>query len=648
VYAQFTPDDRQLAATTFTRNFDKVTCKEYLTSDNDEKVIAGLLSVSHSEDTAFVRLITLLPVEKFAREICFTLGQLGPCSGSTQYLEKLFHLKGNDPLINYYALIALGKTGDSTVAKELISEYNSADDKSGFNGISLTLYYLFTNGKIQANDARTILEKELQSSSSRQFEAAFSLYRVGPSPEEKELIVNKLRQLLNGRIVSEITERPIPYLLACLRKLQYFPDNYDLLVQLKSINDFQSRVEAIRSSAYYKFKNRTELDNYLSYLSDDNKNITREAASSLKNLKLDEELNNYLKLKMEEMLNSRAEMEKYTKGEILLSYLVLFPENFNEMFAGFSRGDIDVLYIYKACAIYKSSAEALKFLSESYLKEDLKGRLAILESILNFNQTTDETSSILYSALNSEEPALISSAADGIDSTFISGNKDSLSTIIKRQTESNLNNADYIESLISLETLAGKISDELQKSVLNQLTGSRLYSIKKFVVTSTGKSIHSISRDIDNFDEFWKNAFEYKCAEIITEKGSFTISFLSEYAPITAGNFCYLASRGFFNGQIFHRVVPGFVIQGGDPGGTGWGGPGYEITSEFSPVEYNNGIAGMASAGKDTEGSQWFITTGSYPHLDGRYTIFAEVLTGSDVVEKITQDDKILNIKLNR
>jgi cyclophilin family peptidyl-prolyl cis-trans isomerase len=95
-------------------------------------------------------------------------------------------------------------------------------------------------------------------------------------------------------------------------------------------------------------------------------------------------------------------------------------------------------------------------------------------------------------------------------------------------------------------------------------------------------------------------------------------------------------------------VVPGFVIQGGDPTGTGWGGPGYEITSEFSPLEYNRGIVGMASAGKDTEGSQWFVTTGNYPHLNGRYTIFAEVLKGMDVVEKIKQDDKILSVNLLR
>ncbi len=96
----------------------------------------------------------------------------------------------------------------------------------------------------------------------------------------------------------------------------------------------------------------------------------------------------------------------------------------------------------------------------------------------------------------------------------------------------------------------------------------------------------------------------------------------------------------------FHRVVPGFVIQGGDPSATGWGGPGYNIISEFSPLTYQIGLVGMASAGKDTEGSQWFVMHGNYPHLNGRYSIFAKVIQGMDVVYKIDQNDKILNVQL--
>ncbi len=129
-------------------------------------------------------------------------------------------------------------------------------------------------------------------------------------------------------------------------------------------------------------------------------------------------------------------------------------------------------------------------------------------------------------------------------------------------------------------------------------------------------------------------------------KGIITINFKPELAPITVGNFVHLAKKNFYDGIIFHRVVPGFVIQAGDPTGTGWGGPGYEIISEFSPEEFKTGAAGIASAGKDTEGSQFFIMQGYYPHLNSRYTLFAEIVSGLDVVMKISEDDQIISVEL--
>ncbi|MBI5661005.1 MAG: peptidylprolyl isomerase [Ignavibacterium album] len=133
---------------------------------------------------------------------------------------------------------------------------------------------------------------------------------------------------------------------------------------------------------------------------------------------------------------------------------------------------------------------------------------------------------------------------------------------------------------------------------------------------------------------------------IKTNKGDIGIRFRPEFAPITVGNFVFLSKKNFYNGIKFHRVVPGFVIQTGDPTGTGWCGPGYEIVSEFSPEEYHTGKIGIASSGKDTEGSQFFIMQGYYPHLNGRYTFFAEVIKGLDVVMNIAEDDYIISVEL--
>jgi cyclophilin family peptidyl-prolyl cis-trans isomerase len=129
------------------------------------------------------------------------------------------------------------------------------------------------------------------------------------------------------------------------------------------------------------------------------------------------------------------------------------------------------------------------------------------------------------------------------------------------------------------------------------------------------------------------------------EHGSIMLKLHTYDAPITVANMVRLALDGYFSSQMFHRVVPNFVVQSGDPTGSGFGGPGYAIRSEISQLAYDkDGITGMASSGKDTEGSQWFITQCPTPHLDGHYTIWAEVLQGEDDMMKVKRGDKITSI----
>jgi cyclophilin family peptidyl-prolyl cis-trans isomerase/HEAT repeat protein len=137
-------------------------------------------------------------------------------------------------------------------------------------------------------------------------------------------------------------------------------------------------------------------------------------------------------------------------------------------------------------------------------------------------------------------------------------------------------------------------------------------------------------------------------ATVTTDKGSFIIELLPEDAPLTVDNFVQLARRGYFDGTTFHRVVPNFVIQGGDPRGDGNGGPGYQIRCEINEVEYERGAVGMALSGKDTGGSQWFVTHSPQPHLDGGYTVFGRVETAAslDVVDAIERGDKIQSITI--
>jgi cyclophilin family peptidyl-prolyl cis-trans isomerase/HEAT repeat protein len=133
--------------------------------------------------------------------------------------------------------------------------------------------------------------------------------------------------------------------------------------------------------------------------------------------------------------------------------------------------------------------------------------------------------------------------------------------------------------------------------------------------------------------------------EIVTESGTLRLRLFGAAAPLTVENFLRLAGRGYFDGQEWPRVVPNFVVQGGDPRGDTNGGPGYAIRDEIGRRRYSTGTLGMALSGPDTGGSQFFVTHSPQPHLDGIYTIFGEIIAGQDVAETILPGERILRVR---
>jgi len=126
-----------------------------------------------------------------------------------------------------------------------------------------------------------------------------------------------------------------------------------------------------------------------------------------------------------------------------------------------------------------------------------------------------------------------------------------------------------------------------------------------------------------------------------TEKGDFVVELFADKAPKTVNNFVFLARDGFYDDTTFHRVIKGFMAQGGDPTGSGRGGPGYKFADEFnSSLKHSGtGILSMANAGPNTNGSQFYITYGPTPHLDGKHAVFGKVVSGMDVVNSIPERD---------
>ena len=128
-----------------------------------------------------------------------------------------------------------------------------------------------------------------------------------------------------------------------------------------------------------------------------------------------------------------------------------------------------------------------------------------------------------------------------------------------------------------------------------------------------------------------------------TTQGDIHIELYPEHAPKTVNNFLFLIQEGFYDGVTFHRVIENFMIQGGDPTGTGSGGPGYRFADELvgNPLKHESKVISMANAGPNTNGSQFFITHLPQPHLDGKHTVFGKVTQGEDVVDAIRQGDEI-------
>jgi len=219
----------------------------------------------------------------------------------------------------------------------------------------------------------------------------------------------------------------------------------------------------------------------------------------------------------------------------------------------------------------------------------------------------------------------------------------------------NLSTPDDVEVMVEFINLFADLKADAAISLLQRSLRDHDRIVAKAAASAlqviTGKNYEAEISSFPVSSKFYKSEDiallkQYHSVSFVTSKGSIRIEFRPDAAPFTVLNFMLLVKKHFYDGLMFHRVVPNFVIQGGDPLGTGFGGPGYAIRTEVHPdALYSEGAVGMASAGKDTEGSQFFITHCPTPHLDGRYTVFGYT-KDMDIVDKIQIGDTIISVKL--
>ncbi|MGE5458045.1 MAG: peptidylprolyl isomerase, partial [Methanococcaceae archaeon] len=527
----------------------------------------------------------------------------------------------------------------------LLNNYFS-ENKKNDNGIAIAIANFNMRGIKSKNGLEIkVLEKEFvnpQLSSKRRGDALFAFARLGSDRNaESELI----------KILSEKDNKNNFYLkqnaLAAFRRLKYFPQNLTILKELFNSSDWRIRTEAVKSACYYKFSKQEELRIFFSMLNDKNPNVGRQAAISMREIKFDSIQTFYLKDELKKRIADYSYRSNIA-GEAFITYSKFFPKEIFDL-AGKWEGKINSKFIFRAMTedLYFPSKN-FAYLSKNLNTKNKAEKLEILTAMLALQKQMSGNqllANALISNLSSGYAAGVALVADGLDSVFITLHREELQKIVGRQIRMFLNNAMFGETIISLLNLSRKTGEDLWSELIKEARQSTIPAVREYAAIESSTK-NKISGDLTNFYKIWSFVFKYKTAKIVTDKGEFKMRLDPEFAPISVGNFCYLASTDFFNNNIFHRVVPDFVIQGGDPDATGWGGPGYNIKSEFSPLSFDESAVGMASSGRDTEGSQWFVMHSSYPHLNGRYTNFGHVIEGKDVVDNIDEGDRIIKVIL--
>lgn len=290
----------------------------------------------------------------------------------------------------------------------------------------------------------------------------------------------------------------------------------------------------------------------------------------------------------------------------------------------------------------------------------------------------DSLTKILHDTLKHKDPIVRSTAAGLIGNqpsskeniealnkafnySFLNDKKDNDATLAILGAIFKLDKKEAVSALFvaatSRDYLVRKRAAQLMKdesykdSDLVKITLEKFYATKKNQVLPYLSAFNTKLGQVLNTNADYIRAVSRKNGTVkavfTTSKGAFTINLTPEDAPLTVDNFIKLAKSNYFNGVSVHRVVPNFVMQDGDPRGDGNGGPGWSIRCEVNMLEYGRGAVGMALSGKDTGGSQWFVTHAPQPHLDGGYTVFGQV-NESDmkVVDSIVRGDKILSVKI--
>ncbi|MEP6923222.1 MAG: peptidylprolyl isomerase [Pyrinomonadaceae bacterium] len=331
---------------------------------------------------------------------------------------------------------------------------------------------------------------------------------------------------------------------------------------------------------------------------------------------------------------SEANQKMRARAETALRGIVGNPFGFEDYEKTLARAMPDVI---RALAAFKSNDSAV------ILREQLNAKDVIIRATAAelLGEQTASTENI--EALKMAFAQAVKNDIEANDATLMILNV--LAKLDKKEASESLQSALYSKDFLVRRQAAVLIRQNGLEKDFPKLNEQA--STVKFISAGKVGLLGMIINNQSDYVSAISRKNETTKAILTTEKGTFTINLLPEDAPLTVENFVHLAKSGYFNGIAFHRVVPNFVIQGGDPRGDGNGGPGWQIRCEINMIPFDRGAVGMALSGKDTGGSQWFVTHSPQPHLDGGYTVFGRVNEAEmKIVDNIARGDKILSVRI--
>lgn len=614
----------------------------------------------------------------------WTLGQI-PCPASLNFLRMMEEREANEyaykRIKNYCEILnSLGKTGNEQDLQNICKREFTNDSLNGMLALSIARFGMRKIKSPEAIDKLKKLAYSIEDENQRKW-AAFAFNRIG----DKDILKDSHKE------VEFLTTSVNPYCkmwaFSALGKtgnsayIEYIMKWYAIET------DWRCKVNMLNSIGNLEANETTLISDYFtiilnSAMDDPNPNVSVTACQVLakictplgKNNKYSQKLKN----EFEFYLVPGKAIDYKVRNEMITTLAKIFKDDYRQsLFSLYSQAEgydtksniISAFQYMEDPMVYREIRDTISADVQRYnaLHPNKDGSMigsadlaklyrAFVEALSGLDDKMDDENKntirlIFTEFASSKEPAIMDICLSSLTEPMYEKYWEETGMIMTFDIDSFDPAKDKDAVLLYIEAW-GRMKTKAAIQKLETLSKSESFDIAKASADAleqiTGKdhiTNNTRLRTFHNWNDLNK-LFLRKTVSINTVPGVIKIELFPQSALFTVENFVKLAESGYFNNTIFHRVVPNFVIQGGDPKGTGYGGPGNSIRTEITNNTFDAYYVGMASSGKDTEGSQFFITHSPQPHLDGKYTIFGKVIEGIETVDKIQTGDKVISITI--